>query len=67
MVDQTFEVLADTYDLRVDGYRVFTVNIGHHRLQRPTLINPTVTTAHTPTGYETQLPGQYLSPRPAAR
>src|SRR5271165_3642609 len=56
VVAQTLEVLADTSP---SGYRVFTVNIAPTDAAT-TLINPTVTTSF-PTGYVTQLPGQYLS------
>ena len=55
VVAQTLEVLADTSP---GGYRVFTVNIAPTDAAT-TLINPTVTTSY-PTGYATQLPGQYL-------
>jgi len=56
VVAQTLEVLADTSP---GAYRVFTVNIAPTDAAT-TLINPTVTTSF-PTGYVTQLPGQYLS------
>ena len=56
VVAQTLEVLADTSP---SGYRVFTVNIATTDAAT-TLINPTVTTSF-PTGYVTQLPGQYLT------
>ena len=55
VVAQTLEVLADTSP---SGYRVFTVSIAPTDAAT-TLINPTVTTSY-PTGYATQLPGQYL-------
>ena len=55
MVTQTLEVLADTSP---GAYRVFTVSIATTDAAT-TLINPTVTTSY-PTGYATQLPGQYL-------
>ena len=55
VVAQTLEVLADTSP---GGYRVFTVSIATTDAAT-TLINPTVTTSY-PTGYATQLPGQYL-------
>ena len=55
VVAQTLEVLADNSP---SGYRVFTVNIAPTDAAT-TLINPTVTTSY-PTGYVTQLPGQYL-------
>ena len=56
VVAQTLEVLADTSP---GAYRVFTVNIAPTDAAT-TLINPTVTTSF-PTGYVTQLPGQYLA------
>ena len=55
VVSQTLEVLDDTSS---GAYRVFTVNIAPTDAAT-TLINPTVTTSY-PTGYVTQLPGQYL-------
>jgi hypothetical protein len=55
VVDQSFEVLADS---SAGQFRVFTVNINPSDTS-PTLINPTVTPSF-PTGYVTQLPGQYV-------